>query len=259
MVSREEVIESTRRIRQLYNPERTTFFEFTTAVAFDCIERRAPRTTGHLDEAKTMIGKPRLVDFRALAFERLPRFMDKLDAFLTKNEIVRARMEGVGVLSPAKAVAYGCTGPLLRASGVPYDVRRAEPYSIYDRFDFDIVTGKNGDAYDRYLVRVGEMRQSLRILQQALEQLPDGPIMAGRSKPTVKIPAGEAYGRIESPKGELGFYLVSDGSGNPYRYHIRAPSFINLATMNEMCRGHLVADVVIILASIDITLGEVDR
>jgi len=196
---------------------------------------------------------------RALAFERLPRFMDKLDAFLTKNEIVRARMEGVGVLSPAKAVAYGCTGPLLRASGVPYDVRRAEPYSIYDRFDFDIVTGKNGDAYDRYLVRVGEMRQSLRILQQALEQLPDGPIMAGRSKPTVKIPAGEAYGRIESPKGELGFYLVSDGSGNPYRYHIRAPSFINLATMNEMCRGHLVADVVIILASIDITLGEVDR
>ncbi|MBN1956230.1 MAG: NADH-quinone oxidoreductase subunit D [Anaerolineae bacterium] len=196
---------------------------------------------------------------RGLAFERMPRFVDKLDAFLTHNEIVHARMYNVGVLPPDKAIAYGCTGPLLRASGVPYDIRRAEPYSIYDRFDFDVVTGTNGDCYDRYLVRIGEMRQSIRILQQALDQLPEGPIMEGKSRYNVKAPAGEAYGRIEAPKGELGFYLVSDGSANPYRYHIRSPSFINLATMNEMSKGHLIGDLVIILASVDITLGEVDR
>ncbi|HIE37971.1 MAG TPA: NADH-quinone oxidoreductase subunit D [Anaerolineales bacterium] len=196
---------------------------------------------------------------RELAFERLPRFVDKLEAFLTDNELFRARTVDVGVLPPEQAIAYGCTGPLLRASGVPYDVRRAEPYSIYDQFDFDVVVGTNGDAYDRYLVRVGEMRQSLRILQQALNRLPGGPVMAGKKKATLKVPAGEAYGRIEAPKGEMGFYIISDGGPNPYRYHIRAPSFINLGVMGELCRGHLIADVVIILASIDITLGEVDR
>ncbi len=196
---------------------------------------------------------------RELAFERLPRFVDKLEAFFTDNELFRARTIGVGVLPPDVAVAYGCTGPLLRGSGVPYDVRRAEPYSIYSEFDFDIVTGTNGDVYDRYLVRVGEMRQSLRILQQALNRLPGGPVIASKPKATLKVPPGEAYGRIEAPKGELGYYIVSDGGTNPYRYHVRAPSFINLAVMNELCRGHLIADVVIILASIDITMGEVDR
>jgi len=196
---------------------------------------------------------------RELAFERLPRFVDRLDAFFTDNELFRARTVGVGVLPPETALAYGCTGPLLRASGVPYDIRRAEPYSIYDEFDFDVIVGTNGDVYDRYLVRLKEMRESLRILQQALNRLPDGPVMAGKKRAIVKIPAGEAYGRIEAPKGELGFYLVSDGGPNPYRYHIRSPSFINLAVMDEMCRGHLIADVVIILASVDITLGEVDR
>ena len=157
------------------------------------------------------------------------------------------------------AVAYGCTGPLLRGSGVPYDVRRAEPYSIYNEFDWDVAVGTHGDIYDRFLVRFEEIRQSLRILRQALERLPDGPIMAGRKKPTIKIPAGEAYGRVESPKGELGFYLVSDGGTNPYRYRVRAPSFANLGVLSELTKGHLVADVVAILASIDITLGEVDR
>ncbi len=196
---------------------------------------------------------------RGLAFERLPRFVDKVDAFFTDNEIFRARTEEVGILPPDKAIAYGCTGPLLRGSGVPYDIRRAEPYSIYDQFDFDVVTEDGCDVYSRYKVRIGEMRQSLRILQQALDRLPEGPVMAGRKRHNVKAPPGEAYGRIEAPKGELGFYLVSDGGSNPYRYHVRAPSFVNLATMNEMCRGHLIADVVIILASIDITLGEVDR
>ncbi len=196
---------------------------------------------------------------RQLAFERLPRFVDKLDDFLTDNEIFRARTVGVGVLPADVAVAYGCTGPLLRASGVPYDIRRAEPYSIYDQFDFDVVTGENGDVYDRYLVRIGEMRQSLRILQQALDRLPGGPVISSKPKATLKAPAGESYGRIECPKGELGFYLVSDGGTNPYRYHVRSPSFVNLAVMDTMCRGHLIADVVMILASIDITLGEVDR
>jgi NADH-quinone oxidoreductase subunit D/NADH-quinone oxidoreductase subunit C/D len=196
---------------------------------------------------------------RDLAFERLPRTIDKVDDFFTDNEIFRERAIGVGVLPPETAVAYGCTGPLLRASGVPYDIRRADPYSIYDRFDFDVVVKQNGDVYDRYLVRLEEMRQSVRILQQALDQLPEGPIMEGRSRSTVKVPAGEAYGRIEAPKGELGFYVVSEGGTNPYRYHVRSPSFVNLGVLEEICRGHLIADVVIILASVDITLGEVDR
>jgi NADH:ubiquinone oxidoreductase subunit D len=156
-------------------------------------------------------------------------------------------------------VSYGCTGPLLRASGVPYDVRRAEPYSIYDQLDWDVAVAYNGDIYDRFVVRFEEIRQSLRILRQALERIPDGPVQAGRQRATVKVPAGEAYGRVESPKGELGFYLVSDGEANPYRYRIRTPSFTNLGVLGELCHGHLVADVVAILASIDITLGEVDR
>lgn len=196
---------------------------------------------------------------RQLVTERLPRFMDKLEKYLTNNEIFRARTEGVGVLPADKAIAYGCSGPLLRGSGVPYDVRRAEPYSIYDRFDFDVISYPEGDVYARYKVRLGEMYESLKILRQALDQLPEGPIMDGKKRHNIKVPAGEAYGRIEAPKGELGFYLVSDGGPNPYRYHVRSPSFVNLQTMNEMCRGHLIADTVIILASIDITLGEVDR
>jgi NADH:ubiquinone oxidoreductase subunit D/NADH:ubiquinone oxidoreductase subunit C len=196
---------------------------------------------------------------RELAFERLPRFVDKLERFFTDNELFQVRAKGVGVLPADVAVTYGCTGPLLRASGVPYDVRRAEPYSIYDRFDWDVITAENGDVYDRYLVRVKEMRQSLRILQQALDGIPGGEFISAKPRYNLKVPEGEVYGRIESPKGELGFYLVSDGGINPYRYHIRAPSFINLAVMDEMCRGHLIADAVIILASVDITLGEVDR
>jgi NADH-quinone oxidoreductase subunit D/NADH-quinone oxidoreductase subunit C/D len=156
-------------------------------------------------------------------------------------------------------VAYSTAGPVLRASGIPYDVRRAEPYSIYDRFDFDVAVRYNGDVYDRYLIRIDEMWQSLRILRQALDQIPKGEIQAGKKQYMIRVPAGQAYGRVENPKGELGFYLVSDGSPNPYRYHIRAPSFINLTALNEMCKGHKVADVVVILGSIDIVLGEVDR
>ena len=195
----------------------------------------------------------------ALVFDRLPRFVDELDRLVVENEIFRARSIGVGILPPERAIALGATGPLLRGSGVPYDIRRVEPYSIYDRFDFDVAVRYNGDVYDRFLIRFDEMRQSLRILQQAMKQIPSGPIQTGRKNYSVKMPAGEAYHRIEGPKGELGFYLVSDGKPNPWRYHVRSTSIINLTSLAEMCRGHKIADVVVILGSIDITLGEVDR
>jgi NADH:ubiquinone oxidoreductase subunit D len=196
---------------------------------------------------------------RTLVQERLPRTIDELDAYLTENEIFLTRSIGVGILPPERAIALSVTGPLLRASGVPYDVRRAEPYSIYDRFDFDVVTDNGCDVYARYRVRLEEMRQSLRILSQALDQIPQGPIQDGKLSHTLRVPAGEAYGRIESPKGELGFYLVSDGTANPYRYHVRAPTFVNLTALAEMCRGTKIADTIIIFGSIDITLAEVDR
>jgi len=195
----------------------------------------------------------------ALVFERLPKQIDDLDTYLTKNEIVRSRSIGVGVLSAEDALAYSAAGPVLRASGIPYDVRRADPYSIYDRFDFDIPTARNGDSYDRYIVRLEEIRQSIRILQQALRDIPAGEVMAVRPQYQPKVPAGEAYGRVENPKGELGYYLVSDGSPHPWRYHVRAPSFINLTSLSKISIGHKIADVVVILGSLDIVLGEVDR
>jgi NADH-quinone oxidoreductase subunit D/NADH-quinone oxidoreductase subunit C/D len=166
---------------------------------------------------------------------------------------------GVGVLTPEKAVAYSATGPLLRASGVPYDIRRAEPYSIYDRFEFDVAVRTHGDVYDRYLIRMDEIRQSLRILQQVVRDIPAGEIQTGKPQYQVRVPAGESYGRVEGPKGELGYYVVSTGKPNPWRYHVRAPSFINLTPLEELCRGNKVADTVVILGSIDIVLGEVDR
>ena len=195
---------------------------------------------------------------RRLVAERLPRAIDSLDAYLTKSEIVGNRLRGVGVLSGASAIGHSASGPVLRGSGVAYDLRKAEPYSIYDRFQFDVVTFPGGDAYDRYRVRMGEMRQSLRILDQALKQIPDGPVIE-KNQYLLRVPEGEIYGRFENPKGELGFYLVSDGTASAYRYHVRAPSFVNLSALEEMCRGHLVADVVAILGSIDIVLGETDR
>lgn len=196
---------------------------------------------------------------RDLVHDRLPRAIDEFDRYLTKNEIVLARTKGVGILSARDAVAFSTTGPLLRASGVSYDVRRAEPYSIYDRLTFDVPVGKTGDTYDRYLVRLEEMRQSVRILQQCLQQLPEGEILAGKKLWQVRVPKGEAYGRVEAPKGELGFYVVSDGSANPYRYHVRAPSFINLTPLEAMCLGEKVADTIAIFGSIDINMGECDR
>jgi len=195
----------------------------------------------------------------ALVDDRLPRKIDEIDRYLTENEILRQRCEGVGILTPEKAISLSATGPVLRASGVPYDVRRADPYSIYDRFEFDVAYGTHGDVYDRYLVRLEEARQSIRILKQVLRDLPEGPIFSGPTAYQTRVPAGEAYGRVEGPKGELGYYVVSTGVANPWRYHVRAPTFINLTSLSEMTRGEKIADAVVILGSIDITLGEVDR
>ena len=194
-----------------------------------------------------------------LVTERLPRRLEELERYLVMNEIVRARSIGVGVLTAEQAIGFSAAGPVLRASGVPYDVRRAEPYSIYDRLEFDVCVRQHGDIYDRYLIRFDEMRQSLRILQQIVRDMPSGEIMTGKPQYQVRVPAGESYGRVENPKGELGFYLVSTGKANPYRYHVRSPSFINLTSLAQMCRGQKIADAVVILGSIDIVLGEVDR
>ena len=212
------------------------------------------------DFPDTLRGEDTVQFITDLVENTLPKAIDELDQFLTANEIVRSRCIGVGVLPPDKAIAYSAAGPLLRASGVPYDLRTADSYSIYDRFDFDICTRPNGDVYDRYLVRVDEMRESTRICQQVMRDIPaEGEIFSGKPQYNVRVPAGESYGRVENPKGELGYYVVSTGKANPYRYHVRAPSFVNLTVLGELCKGHKVADAVVILGSIDIVLGEVDR
>jgi NADH-quinone oxidoreductase subunit D/NADH-quinone oxidoreductase subunit C/D len=182
-----------------------------------------------------------------------------MDRLLTENEIVRSRCIGVGVLTAEQAINFSASGPVLRASGVPYDIRKADPYSVYDRFDFDVAVNYHGDVYDRYLIRIEEIRQSAKIIQQALKQMKKGLVFEGKAQYQVKVPAGEAYSRVEGPKGELGFYVVSNGQANPWRYHVRAPSFINLTSLRTMCLKEKVADVVAILGSIDIVLGEVDR
>jgi NADH-quinone oxidoreductase subunit C/D len=205
------------------------------------------------------VGEDSLEAVRGLVEDRLPGRVDELDAYLTGNEILVGRCAGVGRLPREKALAFSAAGPVLRASGVPYDVRKADPYSVYDRFEWEVACRDGCDVYDRYRVRLDEIRQSLRIVRQALQTLPAGPVMAGKPQYQTRVPPGEAYGRVEGPKGELGFYVVSDGGINPWRYHVRAPSFINLTSMAEMCRGGKVADVVAVLGSIDIILGETDR
>jgi len=167
---------------------------------------------------------------------QMPRFINEYDRLLAENEILLARAKGVGILPREVAINIGASGPVLRGSGVKWDIRKADPYSIYDRFEFEIPTGTVGDCYDRYRVRVEEMRQSLRIIEQAVEQIPSGPVKTELPF-LIRPPAGEAYARIEAPKGELGFYLVSDGSIAPYRCHIRAPSLLNLTALREMIVG----------------------
>jgi NADH-quinone oxidoreductase subunit C/D len=212
-----------------------------------------------------------------------PSRMKEYETLLTKNIIWLKRTKGVGVISPEDAINWGLTGPVIRGSGVKWDIRKAIPYSSYDDFQFEIPFGENGDVYDRYLVRLEEMRQSARIVRQAVQRLPKGRVRARdpRLSPPAKEevgheinalirhfklvaegispPPGEVYCSIENPKGELGWYLVSDGSTRPYRYRIHTPSFVNVAALPEMIKGHLVADVVAVIGSIDIVLGEIDR
>ncbi len=186
-----------------------------------------------------------------------PRFTE-YDILLTGNPIFQDRTQGVGILTKEKAIAYGITGPNLRGSGFDYDLRKAEPYCGYEKFKFDVPAGKNGDCWDRYWVRIQEMKESVKIIEQALDSLPEGPTNAKVPR-IIRPPVGESFACLEAPRGSLGIYLVSDGSDKPYRVHVRAPSFINLTILQEILIGMKVADVVAILGSIDIVLGEVDR
>lgn len=189
-----------------------------------------------------------------------PAFLDELEKLLLGNEILVARTSGIGQLPKEQLINAGLSGPMIRAAGLPIDIRKTDPYGYYDKFQFRVPLGGKGDCYDRIMIRFLEMRESLSILRQAFDNLPGGPIIHPKSKIRgFKPPAGEAYARLESPKGELGFHLISDGSANPFRYRIRPPSFINLTVLEDMCLGQDIADVVVILGSIDIVLGEVDR
>jgi len=200
-------------------------------------------------------------DFESRMAKLLPQLkqgIEECDALLSNAELFLARTKGIGAISGPDAIDYGVTGPALRASGVAEDVRISEPYGIYDRFDFGVPVGTNGDCWDRYYVRVEEMRQSLRIIEQAMEQLEPGEIMA-KVRRIIRPPKGEVYMRTESPRGDFGVFLVSDGSDSPYRLKVRAPSFANLQAIRHLVRNAYVADVVVVLGSIDIILGEVDR
>ena len=193
-----------------------------------------------------------------MLMEEMPGYIDELEGLITTNEIVLARTRDVGVLSPELAIDASVTGPMLRASGVQWDLRRADPYEVYDRLDFDIPIGSTGDAFDRYLVRILEMRESVKIVNQCIEQIPEGRVKA-EIPFFIRPPAGDAYGAVEAPKGELGFYLVSDGGISPYRCKIRAPSFINLTVLRDLLVGWKMGDLIIIFGSTDIIMGEVDR
>jgi len=215
--------------------------------------------------------------------EEFPKFLADMETLLNDNRIFKQRTVDIGVVSADEAMAWGFTGPMLRASGVPWDLRKAQPYDVYDRMDFDIPVGKNGDCFDRYLIRMAEMRESLRIVKQCIAEMPGGPVMSqdGKVAPPTRsdmkqsmealihhfklytegfhVPAGETYTAVEAPKGEFGVYLVSDGSNIPYRCKIRAPGFAHLQAMDFMCKGHMLADSVAILGAMDIVFGEVDR
>ncbi|MGK9476052.1 NADH-quinone oxidoreductase subunit D [Melioribacter sp. OK-6-Me] len=205
-------------------------------------------------------------DFVRLTKDFIKEFrptIKELNDLLSYNKIFIERTANIGVLPLDTAINYGVTGPSLRGSGLAFDLRKEEPYSIYDRFDFEIPVGKGlmgtvGDCWDRYYVRVLEMEQSLRIIEQAIDKIPDGDVHSAIPR-RIKPPVGTVYQRVENPRGELGYFIISDGSTNPFRVKVRAPSFVNLEVLGELCKGHLVADVVAILGSIDIVLGEVDR
>jgi NADH-quinone oxidoreductase subunit D len=189
----------------------------------------------------------------------MPGYVDELEQLLIENEIILMRVKNVGILPLERAIACCTSGPVLRGSGLRWDWRKADPYDVYDRVEFDVPVGSNGDNLDRFWVRLQEIRQSLRIIDQCVEQIPDGPVRA--ELPLVLRPpvGAEAYGRIEAPKGELGFYLVSDGSISPYRLKIRSPSLLNLTVTRDLLVGWKLADMIVSLGSVDINMGEVDR
>ncbi|HLT16617.1 MAG TPA: NADH-quinone oxidoreductase subunit D [Acidimicrobiales bacterium] len=213
----------------------------------------------------------------------LPESLDEYDVLLTEQPIYRERLQGVGVITAEEAVALGATGPILRSTGVPWDLRREMPYLTYDQLDFDVIVGSYGDCFDRYAIRLHEIRESMKIVRQVLEKMPRGDYRIQDKKVTpppraridesmealihhfkiftegFKVPEGEAYCAVESPRGELGCYIVSDGSSKPYRMHIRGPSFVNLQTLPHMMRGGLIADAVAVISSVDPIMGEVDR
>jgi len=194
--------------------------------------------------------------------EGFPEKVDEYEGLLTENRIWKQRTVGIGVLEPETAIRYGVSGPMLRGSGIRFDLREAFPYEAYGEVEFDIPVGENGDTYDRYLVRMEEMRQANRIVAQCLDRLEEmgpGPLMAKRPRVMKAPQGGEAYHAVEGPKGEIGFYIVGDGTPNPHRCHVRPPSFINLQVLPEMVKGHLVADLVAVIGTTDIVLGEVDR
>ncbi|MEJ2406906.1 MAG: NADH-quinone oxidoreductase subunit D, partial [Candidatus Thiodiazotropha sp.] len=225
------------------------------------------------------------LDFLEDFTNRFPGYVDEYETLLTDNRIWKQRLVDVGVMSPERALQMGLTGPMLRGSGVAWDLRKKQPYEVYDKLDFDIPVGTNGDSYDRYLVRIEEFRQSNRIIKQCINWLRNnpGPVISGDHKVAppsrtemkedmealihhfklvsegFTVPEGEAYAAVEHPKGEFGIYFVSDGANKPYRMKIRAPGFAHLAAMDEMVRGHMLADVVTVIGTQDIVFGEVDR
>ena len=242
----------------------------------------------HDDEAVRELNQNRqgsLLDFIGDFTDRFPRYVDEYETLLTDNRIWKQRTVGIGVVAPERALALGFSGPMLRGSGVEWDLRKKRPYAVYDRMDFDIPVGVNGDCYDRYLVRIEEMRQSNRIVRQCIDWLRKnpGPVITGDHKVAppsrvdmkmnmeelihhfklftegMHVPAGETYCAVEAPKGEFGIYLISDGANKPYRVKIRAPGFAHLAALDEMVRGHMIADMVAIIGTQDIVFGEVDR
>jgi NADH-quinone oxidoreductase subunit D len=193
-----------------------------------------------------------------VAMANIRQACDQLEDLVADNEIIVARTQGIGVLPPEVAAAYGVTGPNLRASGIPFDLRKVENYLPYDKFDFDVVTASNGDCWDRWFVRLQEIRQSARIVEQAVDSIPSGPLQAKVPK-VIKVPAGETYVRAENPKGEMGYYLVSDGGQGPYRLKIRSASFSNISILPWALEGALVPDIIAIMGSLDFVLGDVDR
>lgn len=198
------------------------------------------------------------LDETRIAMDKVSVAVDELEDLVAGNEIILARTKGVGILPPEVAVAYGVSGPNLRASGVPFDLRKIGDYLPYDRFDFDVITGENGDCWDRWSVRLGEIRESVKIIKQAIESIPSGDLQAKVPK-VIKVPQGETYVRGENPKGEMGYYLVSDGKDGPYRLKIRSASFSNISILPWILEGILVPDIIAVMGSLDFVLGDVDR